>query len=66
MDVVGHQAESVDTAAEFLDYSLHKEIKHVPVAILEEDVLLGVTAQDDVVESAGVVYALFACHVVVV
>jgi hypothetical protein len=62
MDVVGHQAESMDAATEFLDDSLQKEIKPVPVAILEEDVLLGVAAQDYVVECAGEVYALFASH----
>ena len=39
----------MDAAAEFLDDSLQKEIKPVPVAILEEDVLLCVSAQDDVV-----------------
>jgi hypothetical protein len=60
--VVCHKAESVDAAAEFLDYSLQKEIKSVPVTILKEDVLLGVTAQDYVVECAGEVYALFASH----
>ena len=60
--VVGHQAESVDAATEFLDGSLQEEIKPVPVAILEVDVLLCVAAQDDVVECTGVMYSLFACH----
>jgi len=62
VDVVGHQAESVDAATELLDDSLQKEIKPVPVAILKEDILLCVAAQDDVVECAGEVYALFAGH----
>ncbi len=52
----------MDAAAEFLDDSLKEEVKPVPVAILEEDVLLRVAAQDYVVECAREMYALFACH----
>ena len=62
VDVVCHQAVRMDAVAEFLDPLLEEEVKPVPVAILKEDVLFGVSAQDDVVEGAGKVYALFAGH----
>jgi hypothetical protein len=60
--MVGHQAVSMDTEAEFFDGFLQEEEKPAPVAIIEEDVLPGVPAQDDVEEGAGVVNALFAGH----
>ena len=62
VDVVCHQAVRMDAVAEFLDSFLEKEVKPEPVAILKENILFGVSAQDDVVEGAGKVYALFAGH----
>jgi hypothetical protein len=62
MNMVGHQAVGMDTEAEFFDGFLQEEEKTAPVAVIEEDVLPGVPAQDDVIESAGIVDALFAGH----
>jgi len=62
MNVVGHQAECVDTAAERIYRALQKQVKTGAVAVIEEDGLACVTAQDNVVNSAGIMDAGFACH----
>lgn len=62
MDVVGHQAEGVDTAVEFFHRPLQEERQPQPVAVIEEYLVTGVTAQDDVIDGAGIMDAGFTCH----
>lgn len=62
MNMVGHQAECVDTAAERFNRSLQKQVKTGAVAVIEEDGLACVAAQDNVVNSSGIMDAGFACH----
>ena len=60
--MVGYQAVGMDTEAEFFDGILQNEEKAAPVAVIEENVLPGVSAKYDVIENAGVVDALLAGH----
>jgi hypothetical protein len=62
MDVVGHQAEGVDTAVELFNRPLQEEIQSQSVAIIKEDRVTGVTAQDNVIDCAWIMDAGFACH----
>ncbi len=62
MNVVGHQAECVDTAAERIYRALQKQVKTGAVVVIKEDGLSCVAAQDNVVNSAGIMDARFACH----
>jgi len=56
----------MDAVAELFYPFLEKEVKPVSVAIIEEYVLFGVSAQDDMIEGAWKVYALFTSHGVVI
>jgi len=62
VDVVCHQAEGVDVIAELLHTFLQKKAHTITVVILEEDVLLRVSSQDNVIKGTGEVYARFASH----
>jgi hypothetical protein len=52
----------MDSAVESLDPFLEKQKETGPVRRGEEDVFSGVSPEDYVVESAGVMDAGFACH----
>lgn len=62
MDVVCHEAEGVNVIAVFFSSFLQEQVKAASVAIFEEHFLSGVPSQNDVIEGAGIVYALFAGH----
>jgi hypothetical protein len=66
MNMVGHQAVGMDTEAEFFDGFLQEKEKTIPVAIFKEDILPGIPAQDDMIESTGVMDALLAGHGVII
>ena len=61
--MICHQAEGVNPVAEARHAFRHEFIEAIPVLWREEDVLVGVAAQDDVIEAAGDVKAGFAGHV---
>ncbi len=60
--MIGHQAEGMNTVAEATDAILDQFIEPCAVFGGEENVLTGVTSQDDVVETTGHVQAGFASH----
>ena len=62
MYMVCHQAVRMNTEAEFFDGFLQEKEKTIPVAILEENVLPGIPAQDDMIKGTGVMNALLAGH----
>jgi len=62
MDVVSHETEGMDAIAVFFSSFLQEQVKAASVTIFEEHVLSGVPPQDDVIEGAGIMYALFADH----
>jgi hypothetical protein len=62
MDVIGHQAKSVNPVAK-ADYSLGQEvIEDLAVAGGEEHILAGIAAKQDVIEAPGKVKTGFASH----
>lgn len=62
MDMVGHQAKSVDAATEFFHDVLEKMVETEPVAVIEKNRLSGVSTEDNMVDSAGKMDARFTCH----
>ena len=62
MDVVGHQAKTVDAAAVLFYDILEKMVEPEPVAVIEENRLPGVTAKNNMVDCAGKMDARFTCH----
>jgi hypothetical protein len=52
----------MDSAAELLDGVLEDQVEAIPVAIVEEDRVAGVAAEDDVVDGAGIMDAGFTGH----
>jgi len=62
MDMVGHQAKSVDPAAEFFHDVLEKMVETEPVEVVEENRLSGVTTEDNMVDCTGKMDARFTCH----
>lgn len=62
MEMVAHQAEGMNTAMEFLDSMLEDQIEAITVAIVEEDRIASVAAEDDVIESGRVMDAKSTGH----
>lgn len=62
VQMIGHQAKGMNLVAEATHAFFDQFIEPCAVFSAEEDVLTGVTAQDDVVEAAGHVQARFASH----
>jgi hypothetical protein len=62
VQVIRHQAESMNSVAKSDCAFLQKEKKAIAIAVGGEDGLPAVAAQHDVVESAGKMDAGFACH----
>ena len=62
MDMVAHQAEGMDTATKHLDGILKDQIEAITVAVVEEDRIAGVAAEDDVIESGRIMDAEFTGH----
>ncbi|WP_235045040.1 hypothetical protein [Geobacter sulfurreducens] len=60
--MVGHQAEGQYPVAKALSPFLQEQVKAVTVLGIVKYILTGVTAEDYMVQSAGVMYAGFACH----
>jgi len=61
--MVGHQAEGQYPVAKALRPFLQEQVKAVTVLGIVKYILTGVTAEDYMVQSAGVMYAGFTCHV---
>jgi hypothetical protein len=53
MNMVCHEAKSVDAAAELFYDVLQDDVETAPVAVVEKDRLTGVTAQHNMVDCAG-------------
>ena len=62
MDVIGHEAEGVNSVSEPAGSLLEQEVETVPVVVGKEDGLTAVAPENDVVESAGKMNAWFTCH----
>ena len=62
VEVIGHQAEGVDPVAETYDTFGEQSVEKAPIARGKEHVLLRVTAQDYVVQTARNVKSGFASH----
>ena len=62
MDMVGHQAKSVDAALELFHDVLEKMVETEPLAAVEENRLSGVSTEDNMVDCAGKMDARFTCH----
>jgi hypothetical protein len=62
MDVVSHQAEGMNPTTELFDCILKDEIETKPVAITKENPIAGISSEDDVIDSAGIVDAGFTSH----
>jgi hypothetical protein len=62
MDMVGHQAKSVDAAAELFHDVLEEMVETEPVEVIEENRLSGVTTEDNMVDCTGKMDARFTCH----
>ena len=62
MDMVPHQAKSMNTAMKHLNGVLKDYIKAISVTVIEEDWISGVTAKNNVVISTGIMNAGFASH----
>ncbi len=52
----------MDAATEFFDCVQEDQVKPVTIAVIKEDGLAGIAAQDDVINRTGVMDAGFACH----
>lgn len=59
---VGHQTESLYPMAETVGSFLQQEVETVPILVDKKDRLASVTAENDVVESAGEMNAWFPCY----
>jgi hypothetical protein len=53
VDMIGHEAESVNAVAESAGSFLEQKVETVTVVVGKEDGLAGVTPKNDMVESAG-------------
>lgn len=62
MEMVTHQAEGVDTTAEFLDNILEDQIEAIAVAIVKEDRIASVAAESDMIESGRIMNTEFTGH----
>jgi hypothetical protein len=60
--MVGHQAKSVDAAAELFHDVLEEMVETEPVEVIEENRLSGVTTEDNMVDCTGKMDARFTCH----
>lgn len=64
MNVIGHQAKGMNATTESLDNFCKSRIKVVTIVLGKEEVLVGFSSQDNVIESTGVVYSGLTCHAV--
>jgi hypothetical protein len=62
MQVIAHQAEGMNPAAELLDSVLDDEIEAIPVPVIEKDRIAGIATQDDVIQCGREMYALPTSH----
>jgi hypothetical protein len=60
--MVTHQAEGVDTTAVFFDNILKDQIEAIAIAIVKEDRITGIAAEDDMIESGRIMDAEFTGH----
>jgi hypothetical protein len=62
MEVVGHQAEGVDTMPVAFYTFLQQQHEATAVGIIEENILTVVASQHGVVKGRWIVDSWFACH----
>ena len=62
VDMVGHEAEGVDTIAESAGSLLEQEIEAVTVLWGKKNRLAAIATKNDMIESAGNMNSRFACH----
>lgn len=60
--MVCHETKTMDTAAELFYYVLQQEIETAAVELVDKNRLSGIAAKNDMVDSAGIMYAGFTCH----
>jgi len=60
--VIGHQAEAVDAAAEFLCSLLQEQVEAVAVPVFEKDRIAGIAAKNDMIHGAWIVDAGLTWH----
>jgi hypothetical protein len=65
VDVVRHEAESMDAMAIALHAFLEQKVETIAVFVIEEDVLVSVAAQYYMVQSSRIMNARLACHEVI-
>ena len=66
VQVIGHQAKGMDPIAEAGNAFLDQFVEPRTVSSAEENILTGITAQDDVVEASRHVQAGFASHATII
>lgn len=62
VDMVRHKAKRVNAVVEPLGSLLEKEVKAVPVGIVEEHVVAGIPAENDMVDGTWIMDTWFTWH----
>jgi len=62
MDVIRHQAESMDAVSVTLSPFLQKEEEAAAVFVVCEDILFAVSSENDMIQRAGIMKPRFPCH----
>src|SRR6266545_156043 len=60
--MVRHKTEGMDAVMEQLGPVLKEEVKAIPVGVVEEDVLAGISTKNDVVNGSRIVDTRFTWH----
>jgi hypothetical protein len=62
MDMIGHQAEAVNSATKSLDSILETEIKTIAVSIAEKNGLISITTENHMINRSGKMKSRFMYH----
>ena len=62
VDVIGHEAEGMDAVPESFSPIFEECVAVAPVGMTEEDILTTVAAENDMIDSAGIMDTGFASH----
>jgi len=62
VEVIAHEAESVDTISEPLDPLLEQEVEASPISAIEENGLPCVASEGDMIKGAWIMHSRFTSH----